>query len=63
MPSSQAEWLDSPQQMRLLPKEAWQRLALPVGLEAELQRRLDCAVKAGGVAGIAGKVGFPMADL
>lgn len=41
----QAEWLDSPQQMRLLPKEAWQRLALPVGLEAELQRRLDCAVK------------------
>lgn len=31
--------------MRLLPKEAWQRLALPVGLEAELQRRLDCTVK------------------
>jgi len=36
----QAEWLDTPQQLRLLTLEGWQRLALPVGLETELQRRL-----------------------
>eukprot|EP00435_Cladocopium_sp_Y103_P041200 s1446_g11.t1 len=41
----QAEWLESPQQMRLLSREGWQRLALPVGLEAELQRRLDGNLK------------------
>ncbi|CAE7260557.1 unnamed protein product [Symbiodinium sp. CCMP2592] len=34
------EWLETPKQLLTLGSEGWARLALPVGLESELQRRL-----------------------
>ncbi|CAJ1331682.1 unnamed protein product [Effrenium voratum] len=36
----QVEWLERPSQLQRLAPEGWQRLSLPVGLEAELKRRL-----------------------
>ncbi|CAK9027108.1 Uncharacterized protein SCF082_LOCUS17774, partial [Durusdinium trenchii] len=32
----QEEWLETPEQLRQLSTDGWARLALPVGLEAEL---------------------------
>jgi len=34
------EWLETPKQLLTLGSEGWARLALPVGLESELQKRL-----------------------
>mmetsp|Transcript_8632 Transcript_8632/g.20508 ORF Transcript_8632/g.20508 Transcript_8632/m.20508 type:complete len:642 (+) Transcript_8632:42-1967(+) len=36
----QTEWLETPKQLLSLNAEGWARLALPMGLESELQRRL-----------------------
>ena len=37
------EWLETPKQLLSLGAEGWARLALPVGLESELHRRLGLA--------------------
>ncbi|CAE7441486.1 unnamed protein product [Symbiodinium natans] len=39
------EWLETPKQLLSLGSEGWARLALPVGLESELQRRLGLALE------------------
>lgn len=37
-----SEWMESQEQLQALGSEGWARLGLPLGLESELQRRLQC---------------------